>query len=84
MKTISLGYEEYKNELDEQFECGKEAGISLVMKWLESNKSLRDFLSAQGWDDNYLRCLHKDERLHWNRILKSLNRDFNEAHPTTP
>lgn len=89
MATVSMDLEEFNEKLEEAsdsgFECGKDFGVSKVMKWLESGKKLVDYLDNDFHTE--LNYLTKEEDgsialktgTHWERILKELEkRGFKE------
>lgn len=49
MKEITMDYEAYQTELEEEFERGFEEGMKAVGEWLESGKSLFEFFKV--YDD---------------------------------
>jgi hypothetical protein len=79
---VKIEYDELETKLDEKydegFEDGKAHGVSLVMKWLQSGKGLKDFLV-----ENDILCAHVDvanlQQLNWFVIEKAINALIIEA-----
>lgn len=63
--------EERQNQFENGLRVGTEAGISLVMKWLEGKERLYDFLHENGYTINERAV----QGSHWHRIAKSLGRE---------
>ncbi len=66
MKEIRMDFDTYEEVLANEYISGFNNGISKVMKWLESGKSLYDFLEPE--DPILLES-------HWGRIAKALGRE---------
>lgn len=73
---IKIDYDDFKQELDNEhmdgFASGIDAGVTQVMKWLESGQRLYDYLK-----ENQIICCHEDvsSTLHWGRIAIKLGRE---------
>lgn len=74
MKTITLDFDLYNEELADREECGRNIGINEVLDFLESKRTLRDFLMTrhlfrEGTDLNL-----KLKEWDWVRIAEAIDR----------
>jgi hypothetical protein len=79
MKTISMEYEEYQNDLQGELNSGIDMGISLVMKFLESGKKMEDFLLEHYEGRHHLTTNEEGKTVfnhysHWGRIKTALEK----------
>lgn len=76
-KTITMKYEEYKNDLHYECECGKNEGVNNVLKFLESNLTLKEFLEIKNWIGKGAALtgeFYEWQWVRWVRIAKAVNR----------
>ena len=77
MKTINMDYEEYIEELAKNEDDHKNEGVSLVMKFLEGNSTLKKFLIENRWISEGANLITGPlSDWHWVRIAKATGRDI--------